>query len=30
MFKIFVRRDAARQLIPDQMAKFEDLRARYT
>ena len=30
MFKIFVRRDAARELIPDQVAKFEALRARYS
>jgi putative heme utilization carrier protein HutX len=29
MFKIFVRRDAARELVPDQVAKFEGLRARY-
>jgi putative heme iron utilization protein len=29
MFKIFVRRDAARELIPDQVAKFEALRTRY-
>jgi putative heme utilization carrier protein HutX len=29
MFKIFVRRDAARELLPDQVTKFEALRARY-
>ena len=28
MFKIFVRRDAARELIPGQVQKFEALRAR--
>jgi heme iron utilization protein len=28
MFKIFVRRDAARELIPEQLQKFEALRAR--
>ncbi len=28
MFKIFVRRDAARALIPEQVQKFEALRAR--
>ena len=28
MFKIFVRRDAARELIPEQVQKFEALRAR--
>jgi len=26
MFKIFVRRDAARQLLPDQLAQFEALK----
>jgi putative heme utilization carrier protein HutX len=29
MFKIFVARDAARELIPEQVAKFDALRARY-
>lgn len=29
MFKIFVRRDEARELIGEQLAKFEALRARY-
>lgn len=29
MFKIFVHRDAARELEPEQVAKFEALRARY-
>lgn len=29
MFKIFVRRDAARELIPEQVTKFEALRDRY-
>lgn len=29
MFKIFVHRDAARELEADQLAKFEALRARY-
>lgn len=29
MFKIFVRRDDERELIPQQVAKFEALRARY-
>jgi putative heme utilization carrier protein HutX len=29
MFKIFVARDKARDLLPDQVAKFEALRARY-
>lgn len=29
MFKIFVGRDAARELKPDQVAKFEALRAQY-
>jgi putative heme utilization carrier protein HutX len=29
MFKIFVRRDAARELVPEQVAKFEALKARY-
>jgi putative heme utilization carrier protein HutX len=29
MFKIFVRRDAARELIPEQVARFDALRARY-
>ena len=28
MFKIFVRRNAARELIPEQVQKFEALRAR--
>ena len=30
MFKIFVRRDAARALLPEQVAKFEALRSRYS
>lgn len=29
MFKVFVRRDAARELIPEQVARFEALRARF-
>lgn len=29
MFKIFVRRDAARELLPAQIARFEQLRTRY-
>ena len=29
MFKIFVRRDASRELIPEQLAKFDELAARY-
>lgn len=29
MFKIFVRRDDKRELIPEQVARFEALRARY-
>jgi putative heme utilization carrier protein HutX len=29
MFKIFVRRDAQRELLPDQIARFEALRAQY-
>lgn len=29
MFKVFVRRDAERQLLPEQTARFEALRARY-
>lgn len=29
MFKVFVRRDAARELIGEQLAKFETLRQRY-
>lgn len=29
MFKVFVRRDAARALLPDQVAAFEALRARF-
>jgi putative heme utilization carrier protein HutX len=28
MFKVFVRRDAARNLLPDQVARFEALHAR--
>jgi heme iron utilization protein len=28
MFKVFVRRDKARELLPDQLAKFEALKAR--
>jgi putative heme utilization carrier protein HutX len=28
MFKVFVRRDAARNLLPDQVARFEALRTR--
>ncbi len=30
MFKIFVRRDANRELIPEQVKMFEALRARFT
>jgi heme iron utilization protein len=30
MFKVFVRRDAQRELIAEQLAKFEALKARYT
>jgi heme iron utilization protein len=30
MFKIFVRRDEARELIAEQVAKFEALRSRTT
>ncbi|MBT9369405.1 heme utilization cystosolic carrier protein HutX [Rhizobium sp. CSW-27] len=29
MFKVFVRRDAARELVAEQLAKFEALRDRY-
>ena len=29
MFKIFVRRDDKRELVPEQVAKFEALRARF-
>lgn len=29
MFKIFVKRDEARELLPEQLAKFEALRASY-
>lgn len=29
MFKIFVRRDSKRELLPDQIARFEALRAKY-
>ena len=29
MFKIFVRRDAARELLPDQVTRFAALRGRY-
>lgn len=29
MFKIFVRRDAARQLLPDQLARFEALKTKF-
>lgn len=29
MFKIFVRRDAARQLLPDQLAQFEGLKTKF-
>ena len=29
MFKIFVRRDAQRELLPEQIARFEALRAQY-
>jgi hypothetical protein len=28
MFKVFVRRDAARELLPDQLARFEALKGR--
>ena len=30
MFKIFVRRDAQRELLPEQIARFEALRAQYS
>ena len=30
MFKVFVRRDDARELLADQLQKFEALRARYS
>jgi putative heme utilization carrier protein HutX len=30
IFKIFVRRDANRELVPEQVAKFEVLRAQYS
>jgi putative heme utilization carrier protein HutX len=30
MFKVFVRRDAQRELIAEQLARFEALKARYT
>ncbi|WP_313601455.1 heme utilization cystosolic carrier protein HutX [Rhizobium sp.] len=29
MFKVFVKRDEARELLPEQLAKFEALRASY-
>lgn len=29
MFKIFVRRDASRALLPDQLKRFEDLKTRF-
>jgi putative heme utilization carrier protein HutX len=29
MFKVFVRRDAARELLPDQLKKFEALKGRF-
>lgn len=29
MFKVFVRRDAARQLLPDQLERFETLKAKH-
>jgi len=29
MFKVFVRRDAERNLLPDQVARFEALRSRF-
>jgi len=29
MFKIFVRRDAARELVPEQVQRFQALRSRY-
>jgi putative heme utilization carrier protein HutX len=29
MFKVFVRRDAARQLLPDQLARFEALKTKF-
>ena len=30
MFKVFVRRDAERNLLPDQLDRFEQARARFT
>lgn len=30
MFKVFVRRDAARELVPEQVARFEDARRRFS
>ncbi len=30
MFKVFVKRDEARELLPEQLAKFEALRAKYS
>lgn len=29
MFKVFVRRDAARELLPDQLERFEALKAKF-
>ena len=29
MFKVFVRRDAARELLPDQLARFEALKTKF-
>jgi putative heme iron utilization protein len=29
MFKVFVKRDEARELLAEQLAKFEALRARF-
>jgi putative heme iron utilization protein len=29
MFKVFVKRDEARELLPEQLAKFDALRASY-
>ncbi|WP_369334387.1 ChuX/HutX family heme-like substrate-binding protein [Stenotrophomonas maltophilia] len=29
MFKVFVRRDDKRELLPEQTGRFEQLRARY-
>jgi putative heme iron utilization protein len=29
MFKVFVRRDAARALLPDQLAQFEALKTAF-